>query len=170
MESKGNIVFLGMMGSGKTSIGKLVSKKLKLNFFDTDNEIENEVGMRISRIFKEKGEGYFREIEEKITSNILEKKNIVISLGGGTFINKNIREKILSKHLSFWLNWKSEILIRRIKNSSKRPIVIHSSSSELNNLIKKRSIIYAKALYNIDCNELTKTQVVNKILNIYENS
>tara|TARA_Y100001954_G_scaffold213100_1_gene241403 strand:- start:699 stop:1175 length:477 start_codon:yes stop_codon:yes gene_type:complete len=158
------------MGSGKTSIGKLVSKKLKLNFFDTDNEIENEVGMKISRIFKEKGEGYFREIEEKITSNILEKKNIVISLGGGTFINKNIREKILSKHLSFWLNWKSEILIRRIKNSSKRPIVIHSSSSELNNLIKKRSIIYAKALYNIDCNELTKTQVVNKILNIYENS
>ena len=170
MESKGNIVFLGMMGSGKTSIGKLVSKKLKLNFFDTDNEIENEVGMKISRIFKEKGEGYFREIEEKITSNILEKKNIVISLGGGTFINKRIREKILSKHLSFWLNWKSEILIRRIKNSSKRPIVIHSSSSELNNLIKKRSIIYAKALYNIDCNELTKTQVVNKILNIYENS
>ena len=170
MESKGNIVFLGMMGSGKTSIGKLVSKKLKLNFFDTDNEIENEVGMKISKIFKEKGEGYFREIEEKITSNILEKKNIVISLGGGTFINKNIREKILSKHLSFWLNWKSEILIRRIKNSSKRPIVIHSSSSELNNLIKKRSIIYAKALYNIDCNELTKTQVVNKILNIYENS
>ena len=170
MKSKGNIVFLGMMGSGKTSIGKLVSKKLKLNFFDTDNEIENEVGMKISRIFKEKGEGYFREIEEKITSNILEKKNIVISLGGGTFINKNIREKILSKHLSFWLNWKSEILIRRIKNSSKRPIVIHSSSSELNNLIKKRSIIYAKALYNIDCNELTKTQVVNKILNIYENS
>ena len=170
MESKGNIVFLGMMGSGKTSIGKLVSKKLKLNFFDTDNEIENEVGMKISKIFKEKGEGYFREIEEKITSNILEKKNIVISLGGGTFINKRIREKILSKHLSFWLNWKSEILIRRIKNSSKRPIVIHSSSSELNNLIKKRSIIYAKALYNIDCNELTKTQVVNKILNIYENS
>ena len=170
MESKGNIVFLGMMGSGKTSIGKLVSKKLKLNFFDTDNEIENEVGMKISKIFKEKGEGYFREIEEKITSNILEKKNIVISLGGGTFINKRIREKILSKHLSFWLNWKSEILIRRIKNSSKRPIVIHSSSSELNNLIKKRSIIYAKALYNIDCNELTKNQVVNKILNIYENS
>ena len=170
MESKGNIVFLGMMGSGKTSIGKLVSKKLKLNFFDTDNEIENEVGMKISKIFKEKGEGYFREVEEKITSNILEKKNIVISLGGGTFINKRIREKILSKHLSFWLNWKSEILIRRIKNSSKRPIVIHSSSSELNNLIKKRSIIYAKALYNIDCNELTKTQVVNKILNIYENS
>ena len=170
MESKGNIVFLGMMGSGKTSIGKLVSKKLKLNFFDTDNEIENEVGMKISKIFKEKGERYFREIEEKITSNILEKKNIVISLGGGTFINKRIREKILSKHLSFWLNWKSEILIRRIKNSSKRPIVIHSSSSELNNLIKKRSIIYAKALYNIDCNELTKNQVVNKILNIYENS
>ena len=170
MESKGNIVFLGMMGSGKTSIGKLVSKKLKLNFLDIDDEIEKELGMKISKIFKEKGEKFFRECEEKITLNILEKKNIVISLGGGTFINKKIRDKILANHLSFWLNWKSETLIRRIKNSSKRPIAIYSSSSELSNLIKKRSIIYEKALYNIDCNQLTKTQVVSKILNIYENN
>tara|TARA_B100000575_G_scaffold270391_1_gene250851 strand:- start:2124 stop:2636 length:513 start_codon:yes stop_codon:yes gene_type:complete len=168
MKSKGNIVFLGMMGSGKTSIGKLVSKKLKLNFFDTDEEIEKNLGMKISKVFQEQGESFFRNIEEKITLNILEKENIVISLGGGAFINKNIRDKILSNHLSFWLNWKAEVLIKRIKNSSKRPIAIHSTTNELSNLIKKRSNIYSKALYNINCNELTKSQVVNKIIQIYE--
>ena len=74
MESKKNIVFLGMMGSGKTSIGKLISKQLKLNFFDIDNVIENKMKMKISEIFLNKGEEYFRQIEEKITLNTLKKK------------------------------------------------------------------------------------------------
>tara|TARA_Y100001935_G_scaffold243432_1_gene234836 strand:- start:1096 stop:1608 length:513 start_codon:yes stop_codon:yes gene_type:complete len=168
MKSKGNIVFLGMMGSGKTSIGKLVSKKLKLNFFDTDSEIEKKINMKISKIFQEHGESFFRDVEEKITLNILEKENVVISLGGGTFINKIIRNKILSNHLSFWLNWKPEILIKRIKNSPKRPLAMNSSINELGDLIKKRSNFYSKALYNIDCNELTKSQIANKIIKIYE--
>ena len=71
MKSSKNIVFLGMMGSGKTSIGFLISKKLKLDFFDIDNYIENNLGMKISKIFKNKGEKFFREYEEKITLNIL---------------------------------------------------------------------------------------------------
>ena len=74
MKSSKNIVFLGMMGSGKTSIGFLISRKLKLDFFDIDNHIENNLGMKISKIFKEKGEKFFREYEEKITLNILKKK------------------------------------------------------------------------------------------------
>ncbi len=168
MESKENIVFLGMMGSGKTTIGKLVSKKLNLNFFDTDKAIEDELNMKISKIFKEKGESFFRELEEKITLDILKKKNTVIALGGGTFLNKNIREKVLTNSLSFWLKWKDEILLDRIKKSFKRPLATNSSRKELLNMIKKRSSIYSKALYNIDCNNLTKHQLVNVILNIYE--
>ena len=74
MKSSKNIVFLGMMGSGKTSIGFLISRKLKLEFFDIDNHIENNLGMKISKIFKNKGEKFFREYEEKITLNILKKK------------------------------------------------------------------------------------------------
>ena len=74
MKSKENIVFLGMMGSGKTSLGAMISRKLKLNFFDTDNCIEKELGMKIQKIFELKGEKYFREIEEKITLDILKKK------------------------------------------------------------------------------------------------
>ena len=78
MESKKNLVFLGMMGSGKTTIGKLTSKKLKLNFFDIDSLIEKKMGISISSIFNKKGEKFFREIEEEITLDILKKKNNVI--------------------------------------------------------------------------------------------
>ena len=110
MKSSKNIVFLGMMGSGKTSIGFLISKKLNLKFFDIDNNIENNLGMKISKIFKDKGEKFFREYEEKITLNILKKNNIVIALGGGAFLNKNIRNEILKNHFSFWLKLEKKYL------------------------------------------------------------
>ena len=168
MKSGKNIVFLGMMGSGKTSIGFLISKKLNLEFFDIDNYIENNLGMKISKIFKNKGEKFFREYEEKITLNILKKNNIVIALGGGAFLNKNIRNEILKNHFSFWLKLESDILIKRIKNSTKRPLAYNISDIELKNMIKERSKIYSKALYKINCNNLNKTEIMNKVINIYE--
>ena len=170
MKSKENIVFLGMMGSGKTTIGKLVSKKLNLNFFDTDEEIENRLNMKISKIFNEKGEIFFRKFEERLTLELLKKKRIVISLGGGTFLNNKIRKEILNNHLSFWLKWDDKTLLKRIKNSYKRPIAFHSNHDELLKLMKKRSNIYSKALYIVDCEELNKNELVNKIIKIYENN
>jgi len=170
MKSKENIVFLGMMGSGKTTIGKLVSKKLNLNFFDTDEEIENRLNMKISKIFNEKGENFFREFEEEITLELLKRKKAIISLGGGAFLNNKIRKEILNSHLSFWLKWDDKILLERIKNNYKRPIAFNSTNHELLKLIKKRSNIYSKALYNINCDKLNKTGVVNKIIEIYENN
>ena len=170
MKSKENIVFLGMMGSGKTTIGKLVSEKLNLNFFDTDEEIENRLNMKISRIFNEKGEIFFRKFEEELTLELLRKKNVIIALGGGTFLNNKIRKEILNNHLSFWLKWDDNILLKRIKNSYKRPIAFNSTNHELLKLIKKRSNIYSKALYNVNCDELNKKELVNKIIKIYENN
>ena len=164
MKSDRNIVFLGMMGSGKSSVGNLVSKKLDLEFYDIDKIIEKRQGSNISKIFEEKGEKYFRKIEEEITLKILKKNKSVISLGGGAFLNKNIREEIVSKHLSFWLKWDSKTLIKRILNSSKRPIAMKSTKEELIDLIKKRSNIYSKARYKINCENLTKIEIVNKIL------
>ena len=169
MKSKGNIVFLGMMGSGKTSIGELVSKRLNLNFFDVDQYIENESKMKISKIFLDKGEDFFRKLEEKKTLNLLKKKSAVIALGGGAFLNQNIRNEVLKNHSSFWLDLSSDIIINRIKNSSKRPIAIQSTKNELTNIIKKRSNIYSKAMYKVNCDGLTKNEIVNKILDIYEN-
>ena len=168
MKSKRNIVFLGMMGSGKTSIGKLTSNKLKLEFFDTDQHIEKEAKMDISNIFKKKGESFFRDLEEKVTIDILKKKNIVVALGGGTFLNKGIRKEILSNHTSIWLSWNSKILVNRIKDSIKRPLAINSSKNQIIDLIKKRSNIYSKALYKINCDDLSKDEIVNQVINIYE--
>ena len=169
MKSKENIVFLGMMGSGKSTIGSLISKRLKIDFYDTDRLIEEGLGMSIPKIFDTKGEVFFREYEEKITLNLLKKKKNVIALGGGSFLNKNIQNEILLNHFSFWLSLKSETVIERIKNSHKRPLAFKKSNTDLIKLIKKRSNIYSKAMYKIDCDDLTKQQIVKKILNIYEN-
>ena len=168
MKSKENLIFLGMMGSGKSSIGSLVAKKLQLNFIDIDNEIETELGLSIKKIFETKGENYFRKFEEKITLKKLKSKPVVISLGGGAFTNRNIRKEVIKNHLSFWLNWSDKILVNRIKNSKKRPLVSNASKNEIIDLIKKRSNIYSKALYKIECDSLTKKEIVEKILNIYE--
>ena len=168
MKSKENLVFLGMMGSGKSSIGSLVAKKLKLNFIDVDKEIENELGLSISKIFEIKGEDYFRKFEEKITLKILKINSAVVSLGGGAFVNKMVRKEVLKNHISFWLNWNNEILLNRIKNSKKRPLAFNSTDNELIDLIKKRSNIYSKALYEIKCDKLSKKEIVKKVLKNYE--
>ena len=170
MNSKKNLVLLGMMGSGKSSIGFLISKKLNLKFFDIDILIENEVGMEISNIFREKGENYFRNIEEKMTLKSLKKIKNVISLGGGAFINAKIRKEILLNHFSFWLHWDDSILIRRIKSSKKRPLAFKSTDQELRTIIKDRSKIYSNAQFKINCNKFTKTEILKKIIKIYEHN
>ncbi len=168
MKIKENLVFLGMMGSGKSSIGSLIAEKLKLNFVDIDKEIEKELGASIKKIFETKGESYFRKFEEKITLKNLKLNSVVISLGGGAFENKNIRKEVLRDNISFWLNWNENILLDRIKNSKKRPLAFNATDNELIDLIQKRSNIYSKALYEIKCDNLSKNKIVKKILKIYE--
>ena len=168
MKSKENLVFLGMMGSGKSSIGSLIAKKLRLDFIDVDKEIEKELGLSISKIFEIKGEDYFRRFEENITLKLLKINSTVVSLGGGAFVNKVIRKEVLKNHVSFWLNWNNEILLNRIKNSKKRPLAFNSTENELIDLIKKRSNIYSKALYEIKCDRMSKSEIVKKVLKNYE--
>ena len=169
MKSKENIVFLGMMGSGKTTIGKIVSKKLNLDFFDTDDEIENKLDMKISKIFNDKGESYFRKFEEELTLELLKKKGVIIALGGGAFLNNKIRKETLKNHLSIWLKWDDKILLNRIKDNYKRPIAFNSTNHDLLKLIKKRSNIYSEALHYVNCNKLDKSEIANKVIKIYEN-
>ena len=92
----------------------------------------------------------------------------MIALGGGAYLNINIRKQTLSKSTSFWLNWNSSTLIKRIKDSKKRPIAHKLSSSEIEDLIKNRSIIYSKAMYKINCEKLTQIEIVKKVIKIYE--
>ena len=166
MESNKNLVFLGMMGSGKTTLGKIVSNKLNRRFFDIDNEIELKTGMKISDLFQKKGESFFRRLEEKISLQNLRKTNAVISLGGGAFLNKKIQNEVLKKHISIWLKWDSINLINRIKNSKKRPIAMKLNDNELEKLINKRSKIYAKARYQIKCDNLSKIEITKKVIEL----
>ena len=95
------------------------------------------------------------------------KKKVVIALGG-VLLNTKVKYEILQNHISFWLNWNTKTLLDRIKNSSKRPIAFSSSKNELIKIIKKRSIIYSKAMYKIECENRTKNEIANKISSIYE--
>ena len=168
MNSNKNLVFLGMMGSGKSSIGAMVSKKLSIPFIDIDNLVEEHAGMTVTEIFETNGEDYFRNLEEKITIKSLRHKNIVVSLGGGGFINDKIRKNILANHFSFWLDWDDLVLIKRIKGSKKRPLTSKSTKQEIKAIINKRKKIYSKADFKINCNKLTKSEIVKTIIKTYE--
>ena len=170
MKSKKNLILIGMMASGKSTIGYLVSKRLNINFVDIDKIIEKEMKMKIFDIFKKKGENFFRKLEEKTTIKFLKSYNNVISLGGGGFLNEKIRKEIISNHLSFWLNWNTETLLNRIKSSKTRPLTANLSNIEINELILNRSKIYSKANFKIDCNNQTKNEIVKKIVDLYENN
>ena len=169
MKLKKNIVLVGMMGSGKSSIGKILSNKLNIKFIDIDKIIEEKENMTISKIFEIKGENYFRKIEEDTCLNILKLKNKIISLGGGSYINEKIRKLILKDCISIWLNWRDETIINRIKNSKKRPLVTNMKISEIKSLISCRSKIYNTSNFKINCDNLSIYQIANKIINYYEN-
>ena len=170
MKTNKNLVLIGMMGSGKSTIGYLLAKKLKFLFIDIDKNIEKNEETTISNIFKEKGEKYFRDIEEKITLDILKKKsNCVISLGGGAFINKNIQELVLKKNISFWLKWKNSTIIKRLKNANKRPLLKEMNHKQIVNLNTERSKLYSKANYILECDNLNKNEIIKKIIQNYEN-
>ena len=166
MRSNKNLVFLGMMGSGKTTLGKIVSKKLNKEFIDIDQLIEIQEGTTISDIFQKKGESFFRKFEERISIQNLKKSNSVISLGGGAFINKKIQKEVLKNHISIWLKWDNKNLINRIRNSQKRPIAIQLNDIDLNQLINDRSKIYSKAKYQIKCDRLSKLELVKRIIEL----
>ena len=170
MNLNNNIVLIGMMGSGKSTIGYLLSKSTNLKHVDIDKFIEKETGLKIYNIFEKKGEEYFRNLEEKITLKLLNSTNNVISLGGGGFINEKIRKEVLKNNFSFWLNCDTQTLLNRIKNSKKRPIAFNLSDNELTELIAERTKIYSKAQFKINCHKLKKTEIVKKILKIHEHN
>ena len=165
---KKNLVLLGMMAVGKTTLGKIVAKKHNLKFIDTDANIEKKNSMTIMEIFEKKGEKFFRKEEEIEVLQSLKNDNSVIALGGGAFINKNIRENILKSAVSIWLENSIEVLEKRIKKNFKRPLIKESRQKKLRELHTSRKMIYALAHHKITCDNLSKENIVKKIISIYE--
>ena len=168
MKIKKNLVLLGMMGVGKTGIGKYVARRLKINFFDIDKLIEKKNNMKITEIFKIKGEIYFRKEEELVTIKYLNKKESIISLGGGGFINDKIRKKVLSECISVWLNVNLETIYKRLEKSNKRPLVYKSNQNNIGKIFMERKKIYSLADHEINCDNLNLNQISNKIIKLYE--
>tara|TARA_B100000963_G_scaffold319450_1_gene301328 strand:+ start:784 stop:1320 length:537 start_codon:yes stop_codon:yes gene_type:complete len=168
---KKNICIMGLMGSGKSIIGKDLSKYLNLEFYDTDKEIELKTKKSINTIFEEEGELYFRTIEEKICIELLTLDNCVISLGGGSITNKKIRKAIKVNSFSIYLQVKLKNLLSRLKSSNKRPLLNNKLNKleTLENLYNNRKKFYEKADFIVN-NDNDKFKVLQKIqseLNLY---
>ena len=168
MKIKKNLVLLGMMGVGKTTIGRHIAKKLKMKFFDIDKIIEKKNKIKIKEIFKTAGEIYFRQEEELVTLKYLKIKGSVISLGGGAFINEKIRAKVLSECFSVWIDLNFEILYKRLKKNKNRPLIDNKDTNNIKNVLSERKKIYSKADQKINCDDLSLNQTVNRIIQLYE--
>ena len=168
---KKNLTLTGMMGVGKSTIGKAISREISMRFIDIDKIIEKKLKLTIQEIFEKKGEAFFREFEEKVTLEEIKKKNNVISLGGGAFMNRKIRDCVISDTKSFWLDLDVDVLEKRLVDSQKRPLLINKNIRlDLEKIYIERKDTYSLANYKIDCNNLTVSLIVKKIITLYENS
>lgn len=166
---KKNLVLLGMMAVGKTTLGKIVAKKQELKFIDIDASIEKKNSMTIKEIFKKKGEKFFRMEEENEILKSLEKNNCVIALGGGAFMNKTVRENILKNAISIWLSVDIKTLNQRIKWNRKRPLLKEENNQKkITKLYAERKNIYKLANHQIACDKLSKKNIAEKIIALYE--
>ena len=143
---KKNISFVGLMGSGKSLIGKLLSKDLNIKHYDSDNFIEKTLKKSINDIFLHKGEKYFRDIEKEIVLSLLKHNNCVISLGGGAILENIVRKSLKITSYTIYLKSDINILCERLKFSKKRPLIKNTNIEEtLNTLTKKREKYYNEA-------------------------
>ena len=166
-----NLVLTGMMGVGKSTIGKSLAEKLSFNFKDIDKLIERKEGCSINQIFKNKSENYFRRLENIISIQELKKKDNVISLGGGAFLNNSIRRTVKKSCVSFWLDVEINELVKRLRRSKKRPLLYNKNLREtINKIYLERKNTYNEADFKIKCNFLKPELIVEKILKLYEKS
>tara|TARA_Y100000590_G_scaffold469156_1_gene655188 strand:+ start:8511 stop:9032 length:522 start_codon:yes stop_codon:yes gene_type:complete len=160
-----NIVLIGMMGVGKSAIGRRLSQILQIPFLDIDKIIEQKEGKAIAKIFTENGEEFFRNIELKISMDILqENSHTIISTGGGAIMHETIRNKILSDNRSIWLNLSKDQILKRVQKNSTRPLIKKNPQKVINELIKDRLIYYQMADIHINCNNKNINKCANEII------
>ncbi len=166
-----NLVLTGMMGVGKSTIGKSLAERLSFSFVDIDKLIETKEGSSINLIFRNKSENYFRRLENIVSLEELKKSDSVISLGGGAFLNNAIRRAVKYSSVSFWLDVDINELTKRLNKTKRRPLLAGKNLKDnINKIYLERKKTYSEADYRIKCNFLDPETIVNKILKIYEKS
>ena len=165
-KDKERICIIGMPGSGKSTIGKQLSEKLRYSFFDTDEEIEKQEKTKIKDIFSKRGEDYFRSIETTVFNKLINKNKIVISTGGGLVI-KNLDKLKIS--FNIYLYCSLDILTQRASRNNLRPLLNEDTSSQMKNLFNERKDIYNKAA-DITVNAtINPKNTINEILKEFNN-
>ena len=160
-----SVVLVGMMGAGKTSVGKRLAQRLGLPFVDADAEIEAGARMTISEIFEKFGEAYFRDGERRVIARLLEEGPSVLSTGGGAFMNEATRARIAERGVSIWLKPDFEVLLRRVRKRSNRPLLQTADpEGTLRRLLEQRSPTYALADITIESHDGPHEIVVEQIL------
>jgi len=160
-----SIVLVGMMGAGKSSIGKRVAERLGLSFIDADAEIETAAGKSIPEIFAEHGEPYFREGEKRVIARILEGKGCVLATGGGAFMSAETRARVTERAVSVWLKAEPEVLMHRVRKRSNRPLLRTADpEATLRALLAERHPIYALADITVLSREVPHEMIVGEII------
>jgi shikimate kinase/3-dehydroquinate synthase len=159
-----SVVLVGMMGAGKTSVGKRLAAKLGLPFVDADAEIEAGAQLTVSEIFERFGEAYFREGERKVIARLLTSGPVVLATGGGAFMNATTRENIARHGVSIWLKPSFDVLLARVRKKSNRPLLKTADpEGTLRQLLDERSPIYALADFTIESVDAAHDSVVEAI-------
>mgnify|MGYP003385880778 CR=1 FL=1 len=164
------IVLVGMMGSGKTALGRQLAQRFNLPFCDSDSEIEKATGMRIAHIFEEQGEAAFREIERIKIAKLLAGTPCVLSTGGGAVLNPQTRQLIASSSIAIWLKARLETLLARVAKDKNRPLLKTADpATKMQQLLQMREAFYAQAPIHIDTDIKSFEETVEAMCHAVQN-
>ncbi len=160
-----SLVLVGMMGAGKSSVGRKLATRLNLPFVDADTEIEVAAGMTIPEIFQSRGEPEFRSGEARVIARLLDAGPQVLATGGGAYMNAETRSLIAQKGLSVWLKADFDVLIRRIRRRTDRPLLRTADpDGTLKRLIEERYPVYALADLKIESRDVSHEVIVDEVI------
>lgn len=165
------VVLVGLMGAGKTSIGRRLGLRLGLNFCDSDDAVVEAAGMSIADIFEMYGEAKFRDLERRVIARLMNEQPSIMALGGGAFVDRQTRELIKSDAISIWIDADLDILVERTaRKPGKRPLLMAGNPREiLADLMRRRNPIYAEADHRVQSGAPTPEDLVNEIVEWLEN-
>ena len=163
------IVLVGLMGAGKTSVGRLLAKRLDLEFIDADDEIEQAAQCSIEQIFESHGEAEFRDGERRVIARLLTGPTHVLATGGGAFMRKETRDAIRGRGISVWLRADLDLLLRRVSRRKNRPLLRNENPRQtLEKLIKERYPVYAEADIVVDSGDRPPGTIVDNVIESIE--
>ena len=159
------LVLVGMMGAGKTTVGRRLATRLGRHFVDSDEEVEKAAGMSIEDIFASRGEADFRAGEVRVIARLLKDHDLVLGTGGGAFINAETRALVKTSAVSVWIKADFELLFQRVQRRSNRPLLKTANPRQtLQDLIDKRYPVYAEADVTVVSKDVPQDQVASEVI------